>query len=166
MPHTVKKYLDERYIHLAFQISLWTKGLFALTEVAGGLTLFFVSREWLAWLAGAVTKGELAEDPHDFVANFLLHSAQQLSISTQHFTAAYLLGHGVIKLWLIIGLLRERLWYYPTALVVFGLFVAYQIYRFEYTHSLWLLVITAVDIIVIGLTWHEYRYWRRLAGKP
>ena len=78
------------------------------------------------------------------------------------FAAVYLLGHGVIKLWLIIGLLREKLWYYPTALVVFGLFIVYQLYRYSFTHSIWLLLITIVDLVVIGLTWHEYRYLRRV----
>lgn len=159
--HISKRFLDEHYIHLAFQISLWIKGLFALTETFLGLALFFVSRQWLMGLAGAVTRGELAEDPHDLIANFFLHSAQHLSISTQHFTGAYLLSHGAVKLWLIVGLLRERLWYYPTALIVFALFIVYQLYRFEHTHSAWLLFLTAVDIIVIALTWHEYRYLHR-----
>ncbi len=68
------------------------------------------------------------------------------------------------ELWLIIGLLREKLWYYPIAIIIFGLFTVYQLYRFSFTHSVWLLLITAVDVIVIGLTWHEYRYLRRLSS--
>lgn len=94
------------------------------------------------------------------MANYFLHAAQSLSVSTQHFAALYLVSHGAIKLWLIIGLLRKRLWYYPTALVVFGFFITYQLYRFSFTHSPSLLFITAVDVVVIVLTWHEYRYLR------
>ena len=45
-------------------------------------------------------------------------------------------------------------------MAIFGLFIVYQLYRLSLTHSLWLLVITAVDVLVIGLTWHEYRYLR------
>jgi uncharacterized membrane protein len=63
---------------------------------------------------------------------------------------------------LIVGLLRNKLWYYPIAIVVFILFVAYQIFRFQITHSIWLLAITAVDAVVIVLTWHEYWYLRQL----
>ena len=81
-------------------------------------------------------------------------------MSTRNFTAVYLLSHGVIKLGLIIGLLRERLGSYPVATAIFGLFIVYQLFRFSLTHSLWLVVITAVDVLVIGLTWHEYRYLR------
>jgi uncharacterized membrane protein len=107
-----------------------------------------------------MTREELLEDPRDFIANYLFQSAQHFSVSARNFTAVYLLSHGVIKLWLIIGLLRQRLGYYPVAISIFGLFIVYQLYRFSLTHSLWLLVITAVDVLVIGLTWHEYRYLR------
>lgn len=161
MRDITKKLLSERSIHLAFQVSLWIKGLFALTEIAGGVIAFFVTRQFLVELASTITQGELAEDPHDLVANFLLHSAEHLSVSAQHFTAYYLASHGVVKLWLIVGLLRERLWYYPTAIVIFGLFILYQLYRFNATHSPWLLVITVIDLVVIVLTWHEYRYLGR-----
>jgi uncharacterized membrane protein len=68
--------------------------------------------------------------------------------------------HGIVKTYLIVGLLRDRLWYYPGAIIVFILFVAYQVFRFQITHSVWLLAITVLDIVVIGLTWHEYRYLR------
>jgi len=33
-----------------------------------------------------------------------------------------------------------------------------QLYRYSYTHSIWLLLVTVLDLIVIGLTWHEYKY--------
>ena len=36
----------------------------------------------------------------------------------------------------------------------------YQLFRFRVTHSPWLLALTVVDIVVIWLTWHEYRYLR------
>ena len=153
--------VDEKLIHLAFQISLWLKALFALTEIFGGVAAFFVTQEFLVEAANVVTHGELKEDPHDLVANFLRNSVHHLSLNTQHFAGIYLLVHGIVKLWLIIGLLRVRLWYYPTALVVFTLFIVYQLYRFSHTHSIWLLFVTAVDVIVIGLTCHEYRYLRQ-----
>jgi uncharacterized membrane protein len=70
------------------------------------------------------------------------------------------------ELWLIVGLLRQKLWYYPVAIVVFSLFAVYQLYRFAFSHSVWWLLITAVDLIVIGLTWHEYKYLRRLFHRP
>jgi uncharacterized membrane protein len=157
----VTKFFDERKIHFFFTIGLWLKGVFAFSEVVGGIAAYFVTQQFLIGVVEWVTKNEFVEDPHDIVANYLLHSAQTLSLGAQDFTAAYLLSHGVVKLWLIIGLLRERLWYYPTAMVVFGLFIVYQLYRFSFTHSGFLLFITALDVVIVALTWHEYRYLHR-----
>lgn len=154
--------INERTIRIVFDVGLWLKGAFALTEIVGGVAAYFLTQGFLVELASKITRGELKEDPHDILATYLLHGAQNLSLSTRYFAAAYLFGHGVIKLWLIIGLLRRRLWYYPAALIVFGFFIIYQIYRFYFTHSPWLVAVTVVDVIVIALTWHEYRYLREL----
>ena len=156
----LKTFLDEKKLHLAFELSLWFKAIFALSEIVAGTATWFVPQRLFLTLVLWVTKDEFAEDPHDLVASFLLHTVQHLSVGTQQFAAAYLLGHGVIKLWLISGLLRERLWYFPISIIAFGLFIAYQIYRFTFTHSIWLLLITALDVVIITLTWHEYRYLR------
>lgn len=153
---------SERGIHLIFEVSLWLKGAFALSEIIAGIAAYFISQQFLLSIVQWVTKDEFAEDPHDLVANFLLHAAETLSVSTQKFAAIYLLAHGVIKLWLIVGLLRGRLWYYPVAIIVFALFIAYQLYRYTFTHSIWLLAITVLDVLVIALTGHEYRYLRAI----
>jgi uncharacterized membrane protein len=156
-----KNLLEEKNIHLIFTISLILKGAFALFETLGGILAYFVSRQSLLDFVGAITQDELIEDPKDLIANYLLQSAQHLSLTSQHFIAFYLLSHGVIKLLLIIGLLSRKLWCYPSAIVVFGLFIVYQFYRFSHTHSIWLLVITILDAVVIWLTWHEWKYLRR-----
>lgn len=152
---------SDRNLHIAFYISLMLKGLFALSEIAAGVGAFFLTRRLLVSVVQTIVQGELGEDPRDFIANYLLHSAQHFSIGAQHFTGLYLLSHGVVKLWLVAGLLREKLWYYPTAIAVFSAFIAYQLYRFTFTHSAWLLLITLVDAVVIALSWHEYEYLRR-----
>ncbi len=157
----IKKLFEEKNVHALFELSLILKGILALFEIAGGILAYFISQQFLLNLVFVITQGELTEDPQDALANFLLHSTQGFSLSAQHFVALYLFGHGLIKLFLIIGLLREKLWYYPTALIVFGLFIVYQLYRWSFTHSLWLLFITVLDAVVIWLTWHEYRYMRK-----
>jgi uncharacterized membrane protein len=158
-----KKLSEERNIYIAFEASLLLKGLFALFETIGGILAYFVTQEFLLNLVQTVTQQELAEDPRDLVANYLMHQAEHLSVSAQHFAALYLLSHGVIKLALIVGLLQKKQWCYPAAIVVFGLFILYQLYLYNFTHSVSLLLITAFDIVIVGLTWHEYRYLRRLA---
>ena len=152
--------LDEHRLHLIFEVSLLLKGAFALFEIIGGICTYVIPQAFIRGIIATLTQRELAEDPRDFVANYLLHAAQHLSVGAQHFAALYLLSHGAIKLWLIVGLLRERLWYYPTALAIFGIFIVYQVYSFSFTHSAFLLLITAIDVVVIALTWHEYGYLR------
>lgn len=153
-------FLDEKRVHLAFEVSLWCKGVFALLEIVAGVAAYFLPPQLLLTLVLWVTKEEFVEDPQDLVANFILRSVQHLAAGTETFAAIYLLGHGVIKLWLIAGLLREKLWFYPAAMSIFGLFIAYQLYRYTLMHSMWLLLVTALDVVVIALTWHEYRYIR------
>jgi uncharacterized membrane protein len=156
----VKTLFEEKYLHRLFAIGLLVKAVFAAGEILAALGAYLVTPGFLSRLVAVITRAELAEDPQDFIANYFVHWAQHLSVSTQRFLALYLMSHGAIKLWLIIGLLRQRLWYYPVAFIVFGLFILYQLYRFSFTHSPWLVLITMVDVVVIGLTWHEYRYLR------
>jgi len=136
--------------HRIFQLTLLCKGAFAVAEIAAGISAYFVTQQFLFTLVERV-------HPHDLIANYLHASVDHFSLSTRNFTAAYLLSHGIIKLWLIIGLLRGKLWSYPVAIAVFGAFIVYQLYRFTLRHSLWLVLITIVDIVVIPLTWQEYR---------
>jgi uncharacterized membrane protein len=152
--------MNERRIHQMFEISILLKGAHALIECIGGIALAFVSTDTITNLVNAFTQEELIEDPNDFVATHLLSLAQHFTVSTKHFYAFYLLSHGFVKVFLVIGLLRNKLWAYPVSLVVLGIFIVYQLYRFSYTHGLGLIVLTVFDVIVIGLIWHEYRLVR------
>lgn len=156
---------ETKYFDAAFDFSLLLKGIFSLMEIGAGLFIYFSTRSSLLDMAQDVTRLELIEDPHDFIANHLLHAAQHLSVSSQHFSAIYLFSHGVIKLWLIIGLFRKKLGYYPAAMIVFSVFIAYQLYRFSLTGSLSLLLITSVDVLVIWLTMLEYQHLRKVVNK-
>jgi uncharacterized membrane protein len=95
-----------------------------------------------------------------------LSLAQNFTVSTQRFYAFYLLSHGVIRVFLVVGLLRNKPWAYPVSLVVFGLFIVYQLYRFSYTHGIGLIVLTVFDVIVMGLIWREYLLVRRYLTSP
>jgi uncharacterized membrane protein len=144
-----------------FKVSVALKGIHALIECTGGLALVLVSTAAIQKLVAWATQDEIAEDPGDFIAGHMLAWAQTFSVSTKNFFAFYLLSHGVVKLVLVWGLLRDRMWAYPASLIVLGLFIAYQVYRFALTESLGLVVLTIFDLIVIVLIWHEYRLIQR-----
>src|ERR1700736_5658784 len=153
--------MNERRIHQIFEVSVLLKGAHALIECIGSLVLAFVSTSAITSLVNALTQEELIEDPNDFVAAHLLSLAQNFTVSTQRFYAFYLLSHGLVKVFLVIGLLRNKLWAYPVSLAVLCLFIVYQLYRFSYTHGFGLIVLTVFDVVVMGLIWHEYRLVRR-----
>lgn len=156
----VKKYLNEKNTHLAFEVGIILKGIYAIIEIISGIVILFISQNFVQSIVYLVTQGELLEDPNDSISRFLVHSAQYFTLNSQHFASFYLLIHGIIKLFLVENLMKKRLWAYPTAIIVFVIFAIYQIYRFTHTHSVWLIIFTIFDIIVIWLTWHEYRYRR------
>jgi uncharacterized membrane protein len=154
------KTFDENNLHRAFELGLMLKGIFALLEILAGIVAYFIDQNFLLNLILAAFHDELKGDPHDFVANILIQAAQNFSIGTQLFISLYLSANGVTKAVLIAGLLRGKLGYYPAAIVVFVLFVVYQVYRYSFTGSIWLLLLTLVDVAVIWLTLREYRYMR------
>ena len=136
--------MQEKRIHQLFVVSVAAKGLHALIEIAGGLALYLLGAEIIAdWLR-----------PHEWAAH-------HFKPDEQHFYAFYLLSHGLLKSVLVIGLLREKLWAYPASFVVFGLFIAYQLYRYSFTHDLALVGLSIFDLFVIALAVHEYRLLRK-----
>ena len=152
----------ENNLHIAFEVSLILKGSVALLETMGGIVAYFVSQRILLKLVTYLTADELAEKPNDLIATYFLHVFQHLTIGSQHFIGFYLLSHGVIKLLLVVGLYLKKLWCYPVAIAVFSAFIGYQLYRYSFTHSEWLLFLTVLDGVVIWLTWHEYAHLKIL----
>lgn len=152
--------MQEKRIHEIFQVSILLKGAHALIECVGGFALAVTSTDAIRALVAHLTQDELIHDHGDFVANQLLAWAQTFSVQTHDFYAFYLLSHGIVKLALVTGLLLGRLWAYPASLAVMSLFIAYQLYRYSYTHGLGLIALTIFDLFVIALIWHEYRLIR------
>ena len=139
--------MQEKLIHEVFVVSVLAKGAHAVIEIAGGLALYLFSTDTIArWLDEIDTDGWLE---------------RHFPLSEQHFYAFYLLSHGLVKSVLVLGLLREKLWAYPASFAVFGAFIAYQLYRYSYTHDFALILLSIFDLFVIYLAVHEYRLLRR-----
>ncbi len=147
----------EHRLHQLFDVSLIAKGAFAATELLSGFAIWLISADWVIRTVGWLTHYEIVEDPGDRLANWLLGLAQGYSVSTQHFWAFYLIGHGGVKLAVVAALALRILWAYPASILVLVGFILYQIERFTYTHSPFLIALSIFDIVVIWLVWHEYR---------
>lgn len=147
----------KQLIHDFFLVGIILKGINAIIELLGGLLLYFLSNQKIVQIMIALTSDELSEDPRDKISHFLLQSAEQLSVGNRLFASFYLFSHGIIKLGLVIALLKRKLWAYPLAIAVFFLFIIYQMYKYTYGHSAWLIALSLFDLFVIVATWLEYR---------
>ena len=147
----------DRILHLSFDLGVIAKGIDGALEIVGGALLFFVTPAQLYHIARVLTVHELSEDPHDLIANYVLRHSRNLSAGAEIFGAVYLLGHGMVKVGLVIALLLRRRWAYPVAIGAFVAFLAYQLYRYSDTHAPELLVLSLLDVLVIVLTCLEYR---------
>jgi uncharacterized membrane protein len=148
---------ERKIEHGLFLLSVWSKGIAGLVETISGLVLLWIPQTGLKAFVVALTAPELAEDPTDRVATLLQRIVHDLTADTKLFVSGYLVIHGVIKVLLVVGLLGRRLWSYPVSLWFLAAFIAYQVYRFLSTHSLWLISLTVLDLIVAFLIWREYR---------
>jgi len=148
----LKSTLDRLY-----RIGLWIKGIDGVLEMAGGLFLLVVSQPQLGQLVTFLTQRELTEDRSDWIANHLRDAVSQLSPNTKLFASVYLLGHGVIKLFLMVGLVRGWPWSYRPAIAFLLGFIGYQVYRMSLHFSLALLLVSVMDSVIALLVWREYR---------
>lgn len=150
--------LQEKYYHRAFVISLTLKTIAAVTQTVLGIVLLFTTgiTDVIVFLA----RHELLEDPTDFFATRIDHLLP-LTVHTQLVAALYLLVHGLVKGFLIWGLLKNRLWAYPASLIFIGLIVFYQIMSLASAHPLTLAILTLFDVVVAFLIWHEYKILTR-----
>ena len=147
-------WLDRTYV-----LSLGLKALDGVIEVLSGLLLLLIGSGHINQIAQRLTSDELAENPHNILANFILHSGQHLAGATT-FVIVYLLAHGILKLVVVISLLQQKPWAYPLAFVVLGLFLIYQLFLLIVAPSLALGLLSAFDLLVLWLIWREYRHFK------
>ena len=138
-----------------FDIGAWFKGIEGAIEVAAG-TWLAVDPAAIGTLLVRLAAKELLHDPHDRIATSLRHFANVLD-SGGHFAAFYLIAHGVVKVVLAVGLLRDYRPAYPLAIATLGALSAYQVYRYTHTHAAILPALAAIDVAIAWLVWREGR---------
>lgn len=152
------KFLKEKSWHELFEIGILIKGFNGIWELFAGIIILFLKPLAIGNFFINLTKKELTEDPKDFITVHLINSFQNLSFGTKEFAGLYILAHGILNLFLAVSLYKEKLWSYVVAIICMGSLIIYQIYRIGHTHSIVLSIITLVDILFLGVIWHEYRY--------
>jgi uncharacterized membrane protein len=141
----------EHRIHQLFLVSVALKGGHALIELAGGIALYLFSTDAVLRLLWEASRSS------DSIAKF----AHSFSKGEHEFYAFYLVSHGIVNGAIVAGLLLRKRWSYQATFVVLTLFIAYQLYRYSFTHDIGLIVISVIDLIVMALAWNEYRLFKR-----
>lgn len=144
-----------------FEIGIILKGLDGLAELLGAFLLLVVPARAITRLAQVVTHRELAEDPNDFIAGHILQYARELAGGNKWFAILFLFSHGMIKIVLVIGLLRNLAWAYPFAFITLGAFIIYQLYLIATHPTIGMVLLTLFDFFIVWLTWREYQKFKQ-----
>jgi len=140
-----------------FRISIVLKGLDAAAEIIGGLFFLIISPSQIKGLIHWLTASELRTDPHDFISNLLVHSGHNFNNGSRLFVSIYLLAHGVIKMFVIVNVLRNKYWAYPLLIIVLFGFIIYQVIQITRSYSISLVLLTIFDVFIIIMTALEWR---------
>jgi uncharacterized membrane protein len=143
-------------VHGSFRAGITIKGIDGILETVCGVILWFVRASDLNRIARVFLRHDLPFDRHEYLTIHLFQATQNLA-TARHFVSVYLVLHGLIKALLVTALWFDALWAYPLTIAVFSIFSGYQLYRYTHTHSLALILITVFDVLIIYLTWLEYR---------
>ena len=156
-----KTLLDKTY-----EIGILIKGFDGVVEIIGGVLLWALTPDTINRWTRALTQDTLAHDPNDFVANHLLRYGHELANGHTGLAVLFLLSHGIVKVGLVTALLLQKMWAYPWAIFLLTLFLVYQVYLLITQASIWMGVLTVLDIVIIWLVWREWQeVLRRQAAK-
>lgn len=149
--------IKKKIIDRTFEIVVFVKSFFGFFEILAGVMLAFSGRLQVNNLIIYLTKEEITQEPNDFFANSTISFFDKFSSGSHVFAVVYLIFHGVINLFLVVALIKNKIWAYPCAILGFGLFIFYQIYRYFHTLSISLLMLTLFDIFIVWIIYLEFK---------
>jgi len=147
----------DEIIHKIFELGILIKGIDGILQILGGILLMFFNQAKLNKILVMITQHELSQDPNDVVANYIFNLSKSFSLSAQHFGIIYLISHGLMKIILYLLLLNNKRGAYPIAIVSLIAFIFYQMYRYVIGNSVFMLILTLFDVVMLILTMIEYR---------
>ncbi|HSX36779.1 MAG TPA: DUF2127 domain-containing protein [Patescibacteria group bacterium] len=154
-----KTLLDKTY-----EIGIIIKGIDGVLELLGGILVLVLSPGTILRITNFFTQDTLQENPHNFIAHHLSDAGHHLASGQTTFAALFLLTHGLVKVVLVACLLLNKLWAYPWALAVLGLFLVYQIFLLVTRTTFGMAFLTILDAIIIYLVYREWQKVRAEGG--
>lgn len=138
----------ESNLHRAFIATVIINGAIALLDICAGFFFVFKPRidvylETLTAYPGVITT----------LAQLII----DMSGRVQAIGAFYFFSHGAVKIFLVWGLWKSKLWAYPVSIIFLGAFGLYQLYEILQQFSFVVTAFLLFNIVVIILIIHEYR---------
>ncbi len=147
-----RDFLQNKIIHNLFEITVFMKGVNGFLEILIG-SFFFLKKETIQ----AIIFSPRYAFIHYIPISHVMRRLDTLSLSTQYFIGFYFLFYGIVNIFLVVSLLKGRLWAYPTSIVFHTLFIVYQTYRSILHSSIFLLSVSIFDAFLVMITWLEYK---------
>ena len=153
----MEKFYFKKLIDKIFELGILAKFFIGVFEFLAGVVYLISGQAILNSFLIFLAQQEVADDPDDFITNYLTKMANNFSVGSHVFAIIYLIFHGIINIFLAVALSKNKIWAYPAAIVGFGVFIVYQSFQYSYTRSPLLLILTIFDILVVAVILLEYR---------
>jgi uncharacterized membrane protein len=137
----------ESILHKAFFATVIVNGCIALADLTVGFFFLFEQK--------IVAVLYLYHYPFSSIIQSITAT---ISAQNQLMGIIYFFSHGVVKGILVWGLLSDRLWAYPLAIVLLSGFTVYQLYDLLMRFSWFTVLLLVVNGITIFFISREYRH--------
>jgi uncharacterized membrane protein len=155
---------DTSFVHRAFWLSLFLKGLDGALQLLGGVAVLVAEPGTLGKAYRWLSRFLIGNRVHNPEADFIKVTAESFHMNVEMLVAIYLLVNGVIKVLLVYGLLKEKLWVFPAACVGFGLMFSLEVYRLS-IHFFWgIFILMCISVFVITMVILEWRKVKALGS--
>lgn len=142
----MRKYIPEIVWQILFKLGMFLRGINGFIYLAVGLMLFFVS----------------VSELNHITLNVLSPLLTDITHRTKNIVGLYIFFHGVINIFLVAGLYKNKLWAYLISIGFISSLILMQLYNISFHYSNILLSLIIFDCIFVFVTWHEYMYHKEL----
>lgn len=141
-----------------FYASLILKGIDGLIEAIVAFVILFFNPPRMQHIIDLVGQGVIAQHHQQLFLGLDTYVDTHYTDQLRYFLVIYLLIHAAIKLVSVVGLLMNKRWAYPFALITLGILVLYQLHEIIFVKpSIFMILLTVFDVFILWLIWREYK---------
>ncbi|HWT40216.1 MAG TPA: DUF2127 domain-containing protein [Dongiaceae bacterium] len=141
-----------------FYASILLKGVDGVLEVIAAVAILIFNPPRMHYYLDLIAQTDFARHHQSLFAHFVLPLTNSYTDNVRLFLVIYLLIHAAIKIISVVGLMLNKRWAYPFALITLGALMLYQLYDIFFVRpTAFMIILTVFDIFVLWLIWREYK---------